>query len=39
MNYTEMGRYEQDGRYQAGYEAAIAADRNFIRFRELPQAQ
>jgi len=34
MNHTEMGRYK----YEAGYEAAIVADKNFIRFRAMPIA-
>jgi len=36
MNNTEMGRYESDIHYEAGYEAAIAADQHFIRFRGMP---
>jgi len=36
MNNTEMGRYENDRDYEAGYEAAIAADHNFMRFRGMP---
>ena len=38
MNNTEMGRYENDARYEFGYEAAIAADQNFIKFRGMPIA-
>lgn len=36
MINTEMGRYENGQHYEAGYEAAIAADRDFIRFRTMP---
>ncbi len=36
MNSTEMGRYEYERNYEAGYEAAIVADQNFIRFRGMP---
>ncbi|HKI60359.1 MAG TPA: cyclic nucleotide-binding domain-containing protein [Mariprofundaceae bacterium] len=38
MNNTEMGRYENDARYEFGYEAAIAADQDFIKFRGMPIA-
>lgn len=38
MNYTEMGRYENDTGYEAGYEAAIVADQDFIKFRGMPIA-
>ena len=38
MNNTEMGRYSNERKYEAGYEAAIAADQNFIRFRSMPIA-
>ncbi|MDT8376210.1 MAG: cyclic nucleotide-binding domain-containing protein [Mariprofundaceae bacterium] len=38
MNNTEMGRYPDKTDYQAGYEAAIAADMDFMKFRALPVA-
>jgi len=38
MNNTEMGRYDNEKRYEASYEAAIAADQNFIKFRGMPIA-
>lgn len=38
MNNTEMGRYENDARYEMGYEAAIVADQDFIKFRGMPIA-
>jgi CRP-like cAMP-binding protein len=36
MNNTEMGRYPEGEDYEAGYEAAIVADQNFIKFRGTP---
>ncbi len=38
MNNTETGRYDYEESYEAGYEAAILADKNFIRFRSIPVA-
>jgi len=38
MNNTEMGRFANDRDYEAGYEAAIAADNNFMKFRTMPIA-
>ena len=35
MNYTEMGRYENNYN-EAGYEAAIVADQDFVKFRGMP---
>ncbi|MFC1626532.1 Crp/Fnr family transcriptional regulator [Pseudomonadota bacterium] len=38
MNNTEMGRYSNERKYEVGYEATIAADQNFRRFRSMPIA-
>jgi len=38
MNNTEMGRYDNDVNYDAGYEASIVADVNFMKFRTMPIA-
>ncbi|MDX8403223.1 MAG: cyclic nucleotide-binding domain-containing protein [Mariprofundaceae bacterium] len=38
MNNTEMGRDDYGKEYEAGYEAAIVADENFIKFRSMPIA-
>jgi len=36
MNYTEMGRYPNNKNSEAGFEAAVAADQDFIKFRGMP---
>jgi len=38
MHNTEMGRYTNDRDYEAGYEAVIATDADFIKFRSMPIA-